>query len=625
MAVTSVLIVICLFAALSHIEYHNVRAQPPSSGDWVVTSDEKYAGETFVVNGSIIVEAELNLIDCRVILNPPNDNDYNITVRDAGALILSNTVIETTGKTFSFTVQGRLIIDGASISNIHYGINVETGREVSINHLNITPAISATVIPTYAIRIQDTSNVFINDTHITGPFEYGVVIWWSGFNGKPSHVTIANTTINPVVSDSVYPHTGGILIRHYYDINISNMYINACRPISPTLDLEEFGAFRLENVSTPNGSVLLVTENNTSISGGSYGELIVLASGVSIDNSRINYLHVMYSKDLVVTDSVIGCGGIYVKDSVKISLYDDRVYRDVHIDYSINISIRRTVITGFDFGIYSYDSSGLLLEKNNISAHIDLPIYIYQSDNITIIGNRIEHESSGYCLKIYNPNGESNILVYLNAFIGEGAQDNLALYYDNGTYGNYWSAYTTGRDNDGNGIYDQPYSIDPDSSDRYPLTLDKWKDLIGTIWPPDTMGPQIVSIHYDSSPVAGSDVEVAVNVTDASGVREVILSYRVVGQGAWINVTMTYNGTFWIGLIPGQNANVEVEFKIYACDNNDNWSVSTTYTLTFRESGASITPPENPLLPLGMIALYIIIGIIGIIVILIVVKYARRK
>lgn len=616
-------ITMLMFILILNFYPHVTKGQPPSSGDWVIDVDERHENESFIINGSLIVKAKLTLINCEIILNPPNDNQYNITVKDTGALILENTTIRTTGKSFFFVVNGELVINKVSISNIHHGLDIDHGISANINHLNISPVISATIIPTYAVRIQDTSNIFINDTRITGPFEAGIDVWWSGFGSQPVNVTIANTEIRPEVSDSVFPNTVGIFIRRYIGVSISNVFINACTPISLELDQDEIASYYLEDISTPNGSVLYVTTNGSKITGGNYGEIIVHAGGVKIHSINVDYIHVMYSEDLIVNDSVIGGGGIFIYYSTNTSILNSRVNRAVNNQYSTRTQIKNCIIRGKDYGVYNYKGNNLTLEGNNISATSILPVYTIQSDNIIITRNYIENTGGGTCLKIYNPGGESNLLIYLNAFIGSGATDNLVLYYDNGTYGNYWSAYTTGIDSNGDGIYDSAYDVDADSLDRYPLTFEKWKELAGKIETVDTIGPEITIVQYEYNPTAESDIEVIVDIDDPSGVNEVILSYRIVGSSTWVNISMTYNGTYWIATIPGQKAGVQVEFKIYAQDKAGNWSVSETGTITFKSAGAFSLLGFQIEGTTILILLLIILA--AIILLLSIVKYIKKK
>lgn len=73
---------------------------------------------------------------------------------------------------------------------------------------------------------------------------------------------------------------------------------------------------------------------------------------------------------------------------------------------------------------------------------------------------------------------------------------------------------------------------------------------------------------------ADEPVCVTANVTEpvnASGVAQVLLSYRV-GGGAWWNTTMTYNETssLWTTIIPGQLGNTTIEFSITAYDHAEN-------------------------------------------------------
>ena len=78
-------------------------------------------------------------------------------------------------------------------------------------------------------------------------------------------------------------------------------------------------------------------------------------------------------------------------------------------------------------------------------------------------------------LKILN---SSDIVVYAN-FIKGLVVDNIAMYYDNGIVGNYWYLYRGKiNDTDGDGISENPLGLDSDSIDRYPITYEKFLELL---------------------------------------------------------------------------------------------------------------------------------------------------
>ena len=93
---------------------------------------------------------------------------------------------------------------------------------------------------------------------------------------------------------------------------------------------------------------------------------------------------------------------------------------------------------------------------------------IYHSQGNTIRGNTI---SGNYCgIRMTNSNGS---IIYHNNLVNNTYQvlwqpPKLYNIWDNGFEGNYWSNYT-GQDLNGDGIGDNPYVIDVNNQDSYPL------------------------------------------------------------------------------------------------------------------------------------------------------------
>ncbi len=119
------------------------------------------------------------------------------------------------------------------------------------------------------------------------------------------------------------------------------------------------------------------------------------------------------------------------------------------------------------------------------------------------------------------------------------------------------------------------------------------------------------------APAEGEDVEVSVEASDAtSGVAEVILSYSTDGGATWTNVTMTAAGGVYKATIPGQEAGVEVTYKIYVYDEAGNCAVSPEYSYAVKGK-----PAPKP----GMLFIYLIIGAAAATVIIAVIIFIMRK
>jgi subtilisin family serine protease len=97
--------------------------------------------------------------------------------------------------------------------------------------------------------------------------------------------------------------------------------------------------------------------------------------------------------------------------------------------------------------------------------------------------------------------------------------------------------------------------------------------------PPDTTGP-VIGSHTRTpwSPTSSNSPLLNVSVTDMSGVSTVILSFWN-GTG-WFNSTMSLVGSFYIGTIPAHPNGTAINYRFYANDTLDNWSMSTMFAYT---------------------------------------------
>ncbi|MFW9990794.1 MAG: NosD domain-containing protein [Candidatus Odinarchaeota archaeon] len=171
----------------------SVIAAPPTSGDWIITGVETHTGETFKLNGSIVVEngGSLTFSSCEIIFMgdfhglSASDGEWNITVLPGGSLTIKDNSKVTTD-------------DPAYLSHINAtGATSITFSDSSIEYLGY-----GTTVP--MIRIQDITNVSITRCNITGPASQPIragIFFDNVSNGVISENTI--TTDNPTASFTV--------------------------------------------------------------------------------------------------------------------------------------------------------------------------------------------------------------------------------------------------------------------------------------------------------------------------------------------------------------------------------------------------------------------------------------
>lgn len=161
---------------------------------------------------------------------------------------------------------------------------------------------------------------------------------------------------------------------------------------------------------------------------------------------------------------------IYLDLSNNNTLLDNSVTKSqygIALNFSSNNNLVGNTIFGtvrvISRGVYSDDGTGIWLEHN--------------STHNQILKNNVEN--NGEAMRIWD--FSSNNMIYENIFMNNTSQISILTRgepelrytpipnsWDNGTIGNYWSAYI-GTDSDGDGIGDTPYIIDENNQDNYPI------------------------------------------------------------------------------------------------------------------------------------------------------------
>jgi parallel beta-helix repeat protein len=169
----------------------------------------------------------------------------------------------------------------------------------------------------------------------------------------------------------------------------------------------------------------------------------------------------------------------------------------ISLTQTSNVTVANNTVTGMGSilamnavglyaGIYVDDGSSNLITGNNLKSNIDA-IYLYNTDKNLIVGNNITDMSNPW--GIYGPgvvfDDASNNTVYHNNFSNPTGEQVSTVNLNTNTYftniwddgypggGNYWSDYKTrypsASEIDNTGIGNQPYVINPNNTDYYPL------------------------------------------------------------------------------------------------------------------------------------------------------------
>ncbi|MBI2867302.1 MAG: right-handed parallel beta-helix repeat-containing protein [Chloroflexi bacterium] len=203
-------------------------------------------------------------------------------------------------------------------------------------------------------------------------------------------------------------------------------------------------------------------------------------------------LFVERAKSAVIANSVItgSQAGVYlghVGSARVVNSTFKGTYQGIFVDTSSNVIVEGNTVDGFiQSGVDMMDweeARDVMVANNTILNGWGTGMII--TSNSLVENNRIESSPSGISIKGDNniirgnsilnsggglwADGKNNLIYQNNLFSGQAGDNGSGNRWDDGSKGNYWSNYT-GKDANGDGIGDTPYTVPPNGVDRYPLT-----------------------------------------------------------------------------------------------------------------------------------------------------------
>jgi parallel beta-helix repeat protein len=286
-------------------------------------------------------------------------------------------------------------------------------------------------------------------------------------------------------------------------------------------------------------------------------------------------------------------------------------YEGIYFYSSLSCTVSGNNVTNNgDCGVYvdAY-CNYTTVSGNNIASNINEGVYLYSSSNCTISGNNVT--SNGYGVGFASSSANT---FYHNNFINntqqvssDGSPNNWDSGYPSG--GNYWSDYRTANpsaiENDSSALWNTPYVIDSNNTDRYPLmgpfqtfSVGTWN---GTAYSVDTVSNSTLSnfIFNPSTKTLTFDVT---DITSATGFCRVAIPTGLMWSdnppAGWL---VYVEGTLYNNQTIIQSGNYTYIYFTY-----------TQGTKTVQITSTSAVPEFQPFM---LLPLFMIITLLGAIVV----------
>jgi parallel beta-helix repeat protein len=388
-----------------------------------------------------------------------------------------------------------------------------------------------------------------------------------------------------------------LVTRLTISVNAPRLYdVYPGESIQEAIDLAQLGDMIFVHEGTysqqlfVNKSLTLIGEdaNTTIIEGvGAYKASYVEISGFTIRTG-------IKGKGINLDD----CSGITIRGNIVAG----NLQYGLFVVNSRNVVISdNMILDNSDRGVYLRYSSYNTVSNNTVSRHSEYGMFLFHSDNNAISDNTVSNNWYGLRLDSSSNNSffgnnitdndlgissiQSNNNIYHNNFIDNKIQveelvtSNL---WDNGypSGGNYWSDYTDVDQYDGpfqnetgsDGIWDNPFTINENNQDNYPLVNPAAIPRL-----PDTTPPNISVISSENKTYTVSNVPLTFVVSETAS----WIGYSLDAQAI---VTIAGNTTL-TGLSDGTHS-----LTVYAKDTAGNTGTSETVYFTVETKEAEPFP-----------------------------------
>jgi len=276
-------------------------------------------------------------------------------------------------------------------------------------------------------------------------------------NGSVDNNTIPDGTVL-VIKTNIANYAKMRIDIYGYDLNVTIVYQDDGSPIVG----EQTYYIKADGSVQPFTSLISTADNITyTFTGNLYGSIVVEKDNIVVDGAGYMLQRNGTGRGIELTDR----NNVTIKN-MEIEHFQSGIW----IQNSSDIDVFRNKIVNNTFGIWIFCSNNTVY-GNTITNNSDsgLVIDIYSSNNI-VYGNNITYNNRGTWLIMASDN-----ILYHNNFVDNTQQvyvsaSGYANIWDDDVEGNYWSDYAgSDLDSGGNGIGDDPYVVDLNNTDRFPL------------------------------------------------------------------------------------------------------------------------------------------------------------